>query len=82
MTAVAPRGAFGGAVNLQPSARVSLIFQFTYHINSCMSFVKSANRIWYNQSFRTEVVSSALHAYDEMKAKDTRGEEPLYCSRQ
>ena len=35
----------------------------------------------YSEQFRAEVVRSALHAYDEMKAKDERGEEPLYRGR-
>ena len=32
----------------------------------------------YNETYRAQVVKSALHAYDTMLDKDQRGEEPLY----
>ena len=36
----------------------------------------------YDETFRGQVVRSALKAYDEMVAKDQRGEEPLYRPRE
>ena len=35
----------------------------------------------YSEQFRAEVVRSALHAYDEMKDKDRKGEVPFYRGR-
>ena len=36
----------------------------------------------YNETYRAQVVKSALHAYDTMLDKDQRGEEPLYRPRE
>ena len=36
----------------------------------------------YSQEFRAEVVKSALHAYDQMKARDNAGDEPMYRPRE
>ena len=43
----------------------------------CLTIHGTHAILWIQPEFH-----SALHAYDEMKAKDVRGEEPLYRSRQ
>ena len=49
------------------------------HLNHMMKRLQYSG---YNQRFRYEVLTSALHAFEEMKRKDRNGEKPLYRHKQ